>query len=147
MLLWRLCFFGVYHAASGVRAEVRPLRYPMGMSRHHRIDYIEFTVASVPEAKEFYGSIFGWEFNDYGPGYAGIRGAEGEVGGFAEGTATPGGALVVLFSDQLEGTLERVREAGGNIVKEIFEFPGGRRFHFADPFGNELAVWGAPIAD
>ena len=113
--------------------------------QHHRIDYLEFTVTDLAESKKFYGKVFGWEFNDYGPTYAGIRGDQGEVGGFSQGQVRPGGVLVVLYSDELENTLERVRSNGAEIVKEIFEFPGGRRFHFRDPSGNELAVWGQPV--
>ena len=89
-----------------------------------------------------YAAAFDWEFNDYGPDYAGIKGGSGEVGGLARSEdERPGGPLVVLFSDNLEASLEAVNAAGGRIVKEIFSFPGGRRFHFADPSGNELAVW------
>lgn len=114
----------------------------------HAIDYIEFTVKDVAAAKEFYGSAFDWEFTDYGPGYAGIKGEHREMGGFAQGETVPGGVLVVLFSANLEDTLAAVRKAGGTISKEPFGFPGGRRFHFTDPSGNELAVWtpGAPVA-
>jgi predicted enzyme related to lactoylglutathione lyase len=109
---------------------------------HHAIDYIEITVAEVAEAKRFYSQAFGWSFNDYGPGYAGIRGQGREMGGLAAGEQAPGGgALVVLYSRDLDATLAAVRAAGGEIVKEPFEFPGGRRFHFTDPSGNELAVW------
>lgn len=111
--------------------------------QHHTIDYIEFSVTDIAEAKRFYGAAFGWEFNDYGPEYAGIKkDAGGEVGGMrlAENVQT-GGPLVILFSDDLEASLQAVRDAGGEIVTEPFEFPGGRRFHFTDPSGNELAVW------
>jgi uncharacterized protein len=109
---------------------------------HHTIDYIELTVTDVPEAKRFYGAAFGWAFNDYGPGYAGIQGPGREVGGLCQGEQVrAGGPLVVLYSRTLEDTLARVKEAGGRIVKEPFSFPGGRRFHFTDPSGNELAVW------
>ncbi len=108
---------------------------------HHAIDYIEITVTDIATAKDFYGSAFGWQFNDYGPDYAGIKGAHREVGGLARGETAPGGALVVLFSEQLDKTLDAVRNAGGTITKEPFTFPGGQRFHFSDPSGNELAVW------
>ena len=103
----------------------------------------------VAAAKEFYGSAFDWEFTDYGPGYAGIKGEHREMGGFAQGDTVPGGVLVVLFSENLEDTLAAVRKAGGKISKEPFAFPGGRRFHFADPSGNELAVWtpATPVAE
>jgi hypothetical protein len=124
---------------------------------HHAIDYIEITVTDVAEAKRFYGAAFGWRFNDYGPDYAGIRsvvgtadsagasGKEREVGGFRkDASVRAGGPLVVLYSSDLEQTLAKVREAGGKIVKDPFPFPGGRRFHFVDPSGNELAVWATP---
>ena len=112
------------------------------MHTHHAIDYIELSVTDVAEAKRFYGAAFGWQFNDYGPDYAGIQGESHEMGGLAKSDAVePGGPLVVLYSDDLEASVMAVKEAGGRIVKEIFEFPGGRRFQFADPAGNELAVW------
>lgn len=112
---------------------------------HHTIDYIEFSVTDMEEAKRFYSQAFGWEFNDYGPDYAGIRRGDGEAGGFrvVEQVAT-GGPLIVLYSSDLELTLESVKQAGGRIVQEPFGFPGGRRFHFTDPSGNELAVWSEP---
>lgn len=109
---------------------------------HHSIDYIEITVTDVPEAKRFYGAAFGWAFNDYGPEYAGIQGPGREVGGLRQDAQVRvGGPLVVLYSRTLDDTLARVKKAGGRIVKEPFSFPGGRRFHFSDPSGNELAVW------
>lgn len=113
------------------------------MSEHHAMDYVEFTVNDLAESKRFYEAAFGWTFNDYGPAYAGIRHGDGESGGLrVDPQAARGhGALVVLYSSDLEGTLSAVRDAGGTIVKEPFEFPGGRRFHFHDPSGNELAVW------
>jgi hypothetical protein len=109
---------------------------------HHAIDYIELSVTDLPAAKKFYGEAFGWRFNDYGPRYSGIRHGPDEIGGLREATsAATGGPLVILYSEDLEGTLGRVREAGGSITKEPFSFPGGRRFHFTDPSGNEMAVW------
>lgn len=111
---------------------------------HHAIDYIELNVTDLRAAKEFYASAFGWRFNDYGPDYAGIVApdGDGEVGGLnPSGTEGTGGPLVILFSDDLDASLAAVRAAGGRVVEEPYEFPGGRRFHFADPAGNELAVW------
>ncbi|MBX3206732.1 MAG: VOC family protein [Labilithrix sp.] len=109
---------------------------------HHAIDYIEIAVKDVAEAKRFYGSAFGWTFNDYGPGYAGIVGEHREQGGLCQSDdVKTGGPLVVLFSRGLDATLAAVRSAGGSVTKEPFDFPGGRRFHFTDPSGNELAVW------
>ncbi len=113
--------------------------------QHNTIDYIEFRVTDVEEAKRFYAAAFGWEFNDYGPGYAGIKKGDGEVGGLCLGGPHPtghtGGPLVVLYSTDLDASLKAVCDAGGEIVKEPFAFPGGRRFHFRDPCGNELGVW------
>jgi hypothetical protein len=109
---------------------------------HHGIDYIEFTVTDMAEAKRFYAAAFDWAFNDYGPDYAGIQKPGGEAGGMRVGaTVASGGPLVILYSSDLEATQGRVRAAGGRIVQDTFSFPGGRRFHFADPSGNELAVW------
>ena len=116
------------------------------MHPHHGIDYIEFSVTDVARAKKFYAQAFGWEFNDYGDEYAGIRGTaeqgEQEVGGFAKVDAVKtGGVLTVLYSRNLEESLAAVRAAGAKITREIFSFPGGKRFQFVDPFGNELGVW------
>jgi predicted enzyme related to lactoylglutathione lyase len=109
---------------------------------HHSIDYVEITATDVAEAKRFYGAAFGWSFNDYGPEYAGIKGPGREVGGLCKGSSVAnGGPLVILYSRELDDTEKRVADAGGRIVKAAYAFPGGRRFHFADPSGNELAVW------
>lgn len=113
---------------------------------HHGIDYIEFTVSDVAAAKTFYAAALGWTFNDYGPDYAGIVSDGKEMGGLTKGEPVPGGPLVVLYSRQLELTRSSIERAGGNIAKAIFEFPGGRRFHFTDPSGNELAVWSPAAA-
>ena len=113
-----------------------------GTSTHHAIDYVEFTVRDLGAAKRFFAAAFGWQFNDYGPEYAGIKGATGEVGGLNQtAQLRTGGPLVILYSKDLEKTLEAVRAAGGKIVREPFAFPGGRRFQFTDPSGNELGVW------
>jgi predicted enzyme related to lactoylglutathione lyase len=107
-----------------------------------KIDYIEFNVKDVAGAKAFYGSAFGWTFTDYGPDYCEFQ--DGRLtGGFAKApdVTAKGGVLVIVFADDLEDVLARVEKAGGNIVKPIFTFPGGRRFHFADPEGYELGVW------
>lgn len=106
-----------------------------------RIDYIEFSVADVARAKKFYGEVFGWTFKDYGPVYCEF--GDGRLtGGFAKGEASgSGGPLVILYADDLADAERRVKGAGGRIVKPAYGFPGGRRFHFADPDGYELAVW------
>src|SRR5690606_16096087 len=120
-----------------------------------RIDYVELLVSEISRSKDFYGRAFGWTFQDYGPDYCEFNDRRLK-GGFAKRVApaeagsagaSPGaagsraGPLVVLLAGDLEAARDRVEAAGGTIVKRIFEFPGGRRFHFADPDGYELAVW------
>jgi predicted enzyme related to lactoylglutathione lyase len=113
-----------------------------GAHVHHAINYIEFTVTDMAKAKRFYETAFGWKFTDYGPGYAGIQKDGGEAGGLRlESAVTTGGPLVILYSNDLDSSFAKVRDAGATITKEPFDFPGGRRFQFKDPSGNELAVW------
>lgn len=112
------------------------------------IDYIEISVTDMQAAQDFYSRAFGWQFNSYGDGYAGIRTAaepEGEeAGGLAlSDQVTRGGPLVLLYSENLDATVQAVIDAGGTVVNGPYPFPGGRRFHFADPAGNELGVWAA----
>lgn len=114
------------------------------MATDRRIDYVEFPAEDLEKAKTFYSAAFGWSFQDYGPDYCAFN--DGRMdGGFyhapAHSSMATGAALVILYADDLEATERRVREHGATIVKQIFAFPGGRRFHFADPNGNELAVW------
>ena len=106
-----------------------------------RVDYIEFGTTDIEAAKSFYIAVFGWEFTDYGPTYTSFM--DGRMaGGFDTSTeVTTGGPLVVLYALDLEAIQASVLEHGGQISREVFEFPGGRRFHFQDPSGNELAVW------
>lgn len=106
-----------------------------------RVDYIEFLSTDLAATKQFYGAVFGWTFEDWGDDYVSF--ADGRLaGGFHRADeVTKGGPLVILYAVDLEGVETAVREHGGEIVKEIFPFPGGRRFHFSDPSGNELAVW------
>jgi len=112
------------------------------MHTHHAIDYIEFTVSDMAETQRFYREAFGWSFTDYGPTYAGINVGEREVGGLSQADSPrSGGPLVILFSKDLDASLTAVKAAGGRVVKEPYDFPGGHRFHFTDPAGNELAVW------
>lgn len=109
--------------------------------RHHKVDFFELNVTDMDAAKAFYTKAFGWQYQDYGPEYADIQGA-GLSGGLAlVGTApVRGGALVILYSDDLDASERAVVEAGGRITTR-HEFPGGRRFQFLDPAGNELAIW------
>ncbi|MBW1866026.1 MAG: VOC family protein [Deltaproteobacteria bacterium] len=114
------------------------------MNINDKINYVEFPARDIEATKTFFTAVFGWSFNDYGPEYTAFS-DQGINGGFyrsdsASSTET-GGALIVLYSDTLEDVQERVERAGGSILKPIFSFPGGRRFHFAEPSGNELAVW------
>ncbi|MFF2452890.1 VOC family protein [Isoptericola sp. NPDC058082] len=115
---------------------------------HHTIDYLELPVTDLAAAQEFYAAAFGWEFVAYGPQYAGIRTAAerapAEAGGLRLAEAADvsrGGPFVLLYSDDLDATLAGVTAAGGRVVDGPYEFPGGRRFHFLDPSGNELGVW------
>jgi uncharacterized protein len=105
-----------------------------------KLDYLELPASSLPETKDFYSRAFGWTFVDYGPTYAAFD--QGLDGGFdadpAERTQTP---LPVLYAHDLEAMQAKVEAAGGKILKPIYAFPGGRRFHFIDPAGTELAVW------
>ena len=113
-----------------------------GTHIHHMIDYIEFAVTDIAKAKEFYSKAFGWKFNDHGPSYCGIQKENGEIGGMRlETTVARGGPLVILYSTDLQDSLKKVMAANGFITQEIFTFPGGKRFHFKDPSGNELGVW------
>ena len=114
----------------------------MGQAEHdRRIDYIEFPVIDMEAAKRFYADVFGWEMKDWGPDYASFK--DGRLdGGFRAATeVVRGGSLVVLYAVDLEGIKTSIESHGGTIVQDIFSFPGGRRFHFLDPSGNELAVW------
>lgn len=113
------------------------------MAQHHSINYIELPLTDVEATKAFYGGVFGWTFHDYGPDYQSFSGAAVDGGFNREAKASPpgNGVLVVLYSGDLEATLQAVRAAGAPILQEIFSFPGGRRFHFTDPNGNEIAVW------
>ena len=107
-----------------------------------QVDYIEFPATDLAAVKAFYIGAFGWKFTDYGPDYTSFE--DGRLaGGFSkQATVAPGaGPLVVIYAADLAGMEAKVQAAGGAIVKEIFPFPGGRRFHFTDPSGNQLAVW------
>ena len=105
-----------------------------------RIDNIEFAVSDIARSREFYGKAFGWSFTDYGPAYCEF--SDGRLtGGLAKGTPKPGGPLVILYAEDLDETQRRLEAAGARIINPVFTFPGGRRFHFLDPDGYELAVW------
>jgi predicted enzyme related to lactoylglutathione lyase len=114
------------------------------MPEHEKIDYVEFPAKDIEATKAFFTRAFGWSFVDYGPDYTAFSN-EGLEGGFFKSDLTAstdnGSALIVFYSKTLEQTQSKIEKAGGTIVKPIFSFPGGRRFHFSDPNGNEYAVW------
>jgi predicted enzyme related to lactoylglutathione lyase len=116
---------------------------PMSSHVHHAFDYVEIPAVDLQVAEDFYAAAFGWRLVPYGPGYLGIITPDGrEAGGLSlVGVVAPGGPTIVLFSRDLESSRDAVTAAGGRISREIFAFPGGRRFHFLDPSGNELGVW------
>ncbi len=111
---------------------------------NNHINYIELPVTDMTRSKVFYNAAFGWNYEDYGPDYAAILDAGVDGGLDAQSNRKPSadGALVVLYHANVELALDNVQLAGGEITQPIFSFPGGRRFHFTDPNGNELAVWG-----
>jgi len=117
---------------------------PAPKPKHHKINYVEFPATDLEATKVFFQQVFGWSFEDYGPQYCAFS-DQGIDGGFyksdQKSARSNGSALVVLYSENLEETEKRVKEAGGRITEAIFSFPGGRRFHFTEPSGNELAVW------
>jgi predicted enzyme related to lactoylglutathione lyase len=114
------------------------------MNEHEKINYVEFPANNLDDIKEFFSTVFGWSFVDYGPEYIAFS-HEGLDGGFYKSelhaSTQNGSALIVFYSNHLEQTLTKIEHAGGIIIKPIFLFPGGRRFHFSDPNGNEFAVW------
>jgi predicted enzyme related to lactoylglutathione lyase len=121
-----------------------------GSHTHHSIDYFELAVSDLAAARRFYEQAFEWSFTEYGPEYVGfVDGPPGsgrrEIGGLCvePAAATRGSTapLFLLYSRDLEASRERVRAAGGALTRDIFAFPGGRRFQFTDPAGNELGVW------
>jgi hypothetical protein len=116
------------------------------MREDGKIDYVEFPSSDLPATKTFYAAAFGWAFTDYGPDYAAMN--EGLDGGFSADAADDGAVakpLVILYAHELDAMAAKVAAAGGTITRPIFAFPGGRRFHFTDPSGNELAVWSEQI--
>ncbi|QYJ84908.1 VOC family protein [Shewanella mesophila] len=114
------------------------------MNKHLNINYLEIPVLDIVKTKLFFTQVFGWDFVDYGDSYSCFVDA-GIAGGFylseQHFDLVKGAPLIVIYSEQLEQTMAEIEQAGGQIVKAIFSFPGGRRFHFKDPNGNEFAVW------
>lgn len=114
------------------------------MPDHEKINYVEYPARQLDATKAFFETAFGWRFVDYGPDYTAFS-DQGLDGGFYRSelaaSVSQGSALVVFYSARLEETQAKVEAAGGKVVKPIFSFPGGRRFHFTEPSGNEFAVW------
>ena len=114
------------------------------MNEHEKINYVEYPAKDIGATKQFFEFVFGWFFVDYGPDYSAFSN-QGLDGGFFKSelasTSEKGAALIVFYSQNLSSTEVKIKKAGGVISKEIFSFPGGRRFHFLEPSGNEFAVW------
>lgn len=114
------------------------------MNEHEKINYVEFPAKYIDKTKEFFSQVFSWQFVDFDPEYTAFSN-QGLDGGFfkSEQSASTdvGSALIVFFSKDLEDTLAKIEKSGGKIIKPIFSFPGGRRFHFQEPSDNEFAVW------
>lgn len=109
---------------------------------NRKINYIEFTSSDIARSKQFYSTVFGWGFEDWGPDYVSFSAASAGIdGGFRSGDVVQGGPLVVLYASDLAATGQAIIAAGGKITVPTFEFPGGRRFQFDDGAGNQLAVW------
>ena len=114
----------------------------MTQSDHDRqVDYIEFAATDIGRTKQFYQQVFGWKFEDYGPDYTSFQDGRLSGGFTTDAPVRPANPLVVIYAARLEDVEAKVKQAGGKIVRPTYTFPGGRRFHFSDPSGNELAVW------
>lgn len=114
------------------------------MNQHEKINYVELPARDLDAAKIFFSAVFGWSFVDYGAEYSAFSNAGVNGGFFKSGlnvSTDSGSALIVFYSKDLEQTQAKIEKAGGSVIKPVFSFPGGRRFHFADPNDNEYAVW------
>jgi len=114
------------------------------VAQHEKINYVELPAKDIEANKSFFSAAFGWSFTDYGPDYTAFAN-EGIDGGFFKSELTSstsnGSALIIFYSNNLEQSQAKIERCGGIITQAIFSFPGGRRFHFSDPNGNEFAVW------
>lgn len=114
------------------------------MPAHEKLNYVEFPASDFAATRNFFQQVFNWQFTDYGPEYMAFD-KQGLEGGFYHSplasSTDNGSALLVFYSEQLEQTQQKIEAAGGRICKAIYAFPGGRRFHFCEPSGNEFAVW------
>ncbi len=109
-----------------------------------KLNYVEFPAKDLIATKRFFNVVFGWSFVDYGPDYVSFSN-EGLDGGFYKSELSSqtehGAALLVFYSNDIQQTQLKVEASGGIILRPIFDFPGGCRFHFIEPSGNEFAVW------
>lgn len=114
------------------------------MNKDGKLNYVEFPAHNLTATKAFFSAAFNWSFTDYGPDYVAFS-DQGLDGGFfraeLSSTTATGGALLVFYSADINATLAKIQRHGGTVVKPIFDFPGGCRFHFTEPSGNEFAVW------
>lgn len=118
------------------------------MSNHEKINYVEYPAHDLAATKAFFQQVFSWTFEDFGPDYIAFKNDILEGGFFRSelrASTDHGSALLVFYSEALEATQAKIQDAGGSIIKPIFSFPGGRRFHFTEPSGNEFAVWAQPV--
>lgn len=119
------------------------------MNKHEKLNYVEFSANDLAATKAFFSAVFQWDFVDYGPDYTAFSN-QGLDGGFFKADVSSqsqtGGALLVFYSADLQSTYDKVVAQGGTIQREIFDFPGGCRFHFLEPSGNEFAVWSESVS-
>lgn len=114
------------------------------MPQENQINYVEFPAKDLPQTKTFFNALFGWTFTDWGEAYCSFNDGQLDGGFYQADTAMAtanGSALIVFYANDLESMVDKVKVVGGRIVQPIFSFPGGRRFHFSDPNGNEFAIW------
>lgn len=114
------------------------------MQTHEKINYLEYPASNLSATKIFFKTVFGWVFTDFGEDYIAFDNQGLEGGFYRSGQVSKtehGATLTVFYSDDLRSTQTKIEAAGGSIIRQAFEFPGGRRFHFTDPNGNEFAVW------
>ncbi|GAC15437.1 VOC family protein [Aliiglaciecola lipolytica] len=118
------------------------------MSKHEKLNYVEFSATDLESTKTFFSKVFSWDFVDYGPDYTSFS-DQGLDGGFFRANSCNktenGGALLVFYSADIQATLNKITENKGQITRPIFDFPGGCRFHFIEPSGNEFAVWSEKV--
>ena len=114
------------------------------MSSENQINYVEFQSKDIAKTKTFFSAVFGWSFTDWGEEYASFNDGKIDGGIYRSDNAASvenGSVLIIFYGEHLEDLREKVQVNGAEISRDIFSFPGGRRFHFIEPGGNELAIW------